>query len=667
MLTCRSEVQKISSQIIDFIHTYQFTSQIEFNIRAENHQFMSSILSDNFDINEIDGSDIASAFDDRLQALPLILNLSSQEVQQILSLENDANIEILLKAYLAKIEICYGKKYYLDFIQFLMCITEAFEGLTLNELSIMIGNHDTTLREICFLKDASPLLKELRSYHGNIYFSSWQYKDYLRSIYKTEFIFLLEEWREQIKQVNYKKDIYITESYEEVLLYFCANLSELQDIYKIHKKTENGSNFDDTYKLVLSINNICLTTSSSDQIHKAKRRLRGLGTVEITIEHLIDKGVREEKYIVLLLESASNAIHDAVILRELALATDIIERLNDFIDVYANLFNKNNCRITFCLARFYTNYMTKYCEEYDTEKAELYYVKAISTLDRVIPSQDFEKCFLDIRKALLQNYIGVFRNLKPQEMLCKTAKLFEFIQENPDSFDKASTLLMIAMNYKSAGMFDKSRQILLYCCDMTEKILQDRNISYMDLTNTYELEIYMSIYWRIVQSTNEMVKQNIDNVSFTELKISIAILDDFISSIITASNLGYGYFDSLRPDMMTTAALLRNSIAYKLEKSALCNMKSRVINRIEDYKLEAFQIVHIITTLYEKLNKADFAYNKIDGMYNQMNCACVYAGFGDLESAINLLEKIIHYYKPQNQQENIVYQTLCKKLNEFKT
>ena len=59
-------------------------------------------------------------------------------------------------------------------------------------------------------------------------------------------------------------------------------------------------------------------------------------------------------------------------------------------------------------------------------------------------------------------------------------------------------------------------------------------------------------------------------------------------------------------------------------------------------------------------------YNKIDGMFNRMNCACVYAGFGEYEKAVSLLEYIIDFYHPENQQENMVHNTLRRKLAEIK-
>ena len=54
-------------------------------------------------------------------------------------------------------------------------------------------------------------------------------------------------------------------------------------------------------------------------------------------------------------------------------------------------------------------------------------------------------------------------------------------------------------------------------------------------------------------------------------------------------------------------------------------------------------------------------------MFNLMNCACIYAGFGDLERGVELLQKVISEFSPANGQEEQVYQILERKLTELQT
>lgn len=119
---------------------------------------------------------------------------------------------------------------------------------------------------------------------------------------------------------------------------------------------------------------------------------------------------------------------------------------------------------------------------------------------------------------------------------------------------------------------------------------------------------------------------------------------------------------------MTTAALLRNTIACKA--GAFRERKDRISwapeEYIERYREEAFSAVKIIMTAYENLDKAHVRYNRIDAVFNQMNCACVYAGFGEMERAVELLERILLGFVPENEQERMVYGILENKLLEFK-
>ena len=52
-------------------------------------------------------------------------------------------------------------------------------------------------------------------------------------------------------------------------------------------------------------------------------------------------------------------------------------------------------------------------------------------------------------------------------------------------------------------------------------------------------------------------------------------------------------------------------------------------------------------------------------MFNLMNSACIYAGFGDSERGVELLQKVISEFSPANGQEEQVYQILERKLTEL--
>lgn len=262
----------------------------------------------------------------------------------------------------------------------------------------------------------------------------------------------------------------------------------------------------------------------------------------------------------------------------------------------------------------------------------------------------------------------MLRNVNPDKTLQLLSKFEEECSQEAETFQKINDMLMIAMCYKSLKKYEDSETVISTACELAEKILEVRGISYEDLINSYEQMIYMTVYCRLAQRINEKAKRDIDSVSFLEIKINICILDYFINCVILASQKGYGYFDFIRLDMMTTVTLLRNTVAVKLDicRKRRIQFSAGTVKTIEEYKEEAIQAVNIIETAYQRLDEAGVSYNKIDGMYNQMNCSCVCAGFGEYEKAIRMLDRIINFYSPDNSQEVMVYDLLQKKLAEIK-
>lgn len=95
-------------------------------------------------------------------------------------------------------------------------------------------------------------------------------------------------------------------------------------------------------------------------------------------------------------------------------------------------------------------------------------------------------------------------------------------------------------------------------------------------------------------------------------------------------------------------------------------VESHPAEYIDRYREEVFSAVKIIMTVYENLDKAHVRYNRIDTVFNQMNCACIYAGFGEMERVAKLLERILSGFVPENEQERMVYGILENKLLEIR-
>lgn len=145
-------------------------------------------------------------------------------------------------------------------------------------------------------------------------------------------------------------------------------------------------------------------------------------------------------------------------------------------------------------------------------------------------------------------------------------------------------------------------------------------------------------------------------------------MDEFIQYIIESSHRGFGYFDMMRLNFMTTDALLRNSLSVKLDYSCFkaINMWDGRVLTASDIRDESYKIIAMIKQGYRTLKNGGIAYNKIDAMFNLMNCACIYSSFGDQEEGIDLLRRTIDEYTAVNEQVVSVHRILEKKLQELK-
>lgn len=665
ILTCRAEKEEVPPVISDFIDRFDFNASIEFDIRKENHALMAEILTEKYQLPDKEAGEVATALDDRLSLLPLLLGQDRQEVFKLTTLPKDAlSLETMLESYLKRMQLCYGKVYFKDFIKFVLTVTEATEGLTLGEISALSAGRNTTTRELCYLRDSAPLLVEYRSYRGNLFgISRAEYREYFRKQYLNVFRELVLEWKSQLEQFG--GDVGKMDRVSaDILLYLCSNLAEFTLAFQCDKELSIEK---DKTEILYKINMICRAVSMADQVHRNRRALHGMTSVTRTIEQLVEMRVADQQLVDLYLDCMIDMTERAVDLREMKWIGEAVQRTKALIEENEELFCVNTEERRIKLAGFYGHGMICFCEEYDAEKAEEYCGKAIEALGDSCPQNDaLKEKYGAVRKVLLHNYLGVNRNRKPAEILVQAEKFKMTVDNEMDSFSKASDYLMIAMCYKSAHRFEEAECLLRDSCDLMERILQERKIRPQALTDAGEEEIYSTAYWRMCQCVNERISIGTNAADFWELKIAIAIMDQFIQHMTDISQSGFGYFDMMRLNFMTTAALLRNSLAAKLSDSYLRKVivEGRKLT-IPDLKEESYRIVEMVWQCYQNLKRGGIAFNRIDAMFNLMNCSCVYAGFGEYERGMEFLKKIIGEYTPHNEQEEMVHRILEGKLQEM--
>ena len=667
VLTCRAEKEEVLPAVLDFTERYPFTDRVEFDLHGENHSFLVEILKKRFDLTEIEAGRIAAALDDRLVALPL---LEGQDKKEILRLADQAatgvlSLTDLAKGYLDRLSLRYGKNYFQEAVRFLMTVSEATEGLTFAEISQLYAGKGPTIQELCFLRDLYPFLTEYRSYRGNVFvLSREEYRDSLQSAYHSVFSEMVRSWRMMLEAVQIDERLMADTLAQDVLLYICANLA----VWQTERRGDSDFSIEKSGKNILEkIYMICQAVPMYDKIHREKRAFQGLFSVINTIVKMMELQKAEQKQGDLLLVCGAKAVEKAVNLREMQAGKDIAEGITQMIDQYPGLFPVDMAERKTNQAVFYGQAMVRFCEEYEEKKAEEFYGRALECLEKLNKDDGYEERSRQIRRALLHNYLGTKRNSEPQETLKLAGELENILKKEEPSFETASDYVMISACYRSAGQGETAEEMLWKTCDMMEQILDSRKIPWEQLTDVHELELYFTAYWRLFQFIDDRMQTGFQNVMFWELKVAVQVMDEFISYMIGISQQGSSCFDMMRLNFMMTAALLRNALAAKMTNIRLPEVWLRNHTRVSeaDLKEESYKIVGILEESYRKLLKNGIAVNKIDAMFNLMNCACIYAGFGDSERGVELLQKVISEFSPANGQEEQVYQILERKLTEL--
>lgn len=667
VLTCRAEKEEVLPTVLDFTERYPFTDRAEFDLHGENHSFLVEILKSRFNLTETEADRIAAALNDRLVALPL---LEGQDKNEILKLADQAatgvlSLTDLAKGYLDRLSLRYGKKYFQDAVRFLMTVSEATEGLTFAEISQLYAGKGPTIQELCFLRDLYPFLTEYRSYRGNVFvLSREEYRDSLQSAYHNVFSEMVRSWRMMLEAVQLDERLRADSLGQDVLLYICANLA----VWQTERSGDKGFSMEGSGKNILEkIYTLCQAVPMYDKIHREKRAFQGLFSVINTIVKMIELQKAEQKQGDLLLVCGASAIEKAVNLREMQAGKDIAERITQMIDQYPGLFPADTAERKINQAVFYGQAMVRFCEEYEERKAEEFYGRALECLEKLSEDDGYVERSRQIRRVLLHNYLGTKRNSEPQETLKLARELENILEKEEPSFETASDYVMISACYRSAGQGETAEEMLRKTCDMMEQILYRRKIGWQQLTDVHELELYFTAYWRLFQLINDRIQTGIQSAMFWELKVAVQVMDKFISYMIGISQQGNSCFDMMRLNFMLTAALLRNSLAAKMTNTGLPGARLRNHTWVSEAELkeEAYKIVGILEESYRKLLKNRIAVNKIDAMFNLMNSACIYAGFGDSERGVELLQKVISEFSPANGQEEQVYQILERKLTEL--
>lgn len=619
ILTCRKEMAEIPPQVCDFINRYHFTDQVCFELEQENEQLLRRYLEEKLKFDQNQSLTLAKALEDRFSALPLLRYFSVTDIWNSLAENKDAlRLDTLADAYLKILQQRYGTRYFAQFVEFLVLIASETEPLTLVELAFLVEQLGMSVRYMCFLKDASPFLAEYRHYRGNVYvFAQEELRKWIKKRYKKELLELAESWELCLQALPVDQTVECSIVELDALLYMGANLAW---IYQ-----ENEKSIVDK-RILKTMLMICYSVPPGEQIHRVVRSQHGLETIFYTIAGEIQKRLFAMGDIEMFLDVAARMIHQYMILQRHVECEQMINKVKDCVTILACEGIDKTPRIRQQIAVFWSQAMLYYAELYQIHEAEACFGQARKLLEDMSDwsVEELEKG-KEINKALIHNYIGLYRNIDYKRAEPFLQELYEIALAGMHDYDGVNDMLMVAMAYKSGRNDQKAEEILREACGWLDNLGEPATIM--------EMELWTVTQWRLCQSINERCHTN--QVTLSEIRMAKSMMDDIINHTILVEQQGYPVMALHKPDFMTTGMLLRGTEAALLSEIPGQEEQFHII------KNEAIQAADMVRSLYQNMKAGGTSYDRITGSFNLMNCACIYAEFGRYAEALQQLEGIL--------------------------
>ena len=645
ILTCRKETSEIPPQVCDFINIYHFTDQVCFELDQENEELLRRYLEEKLKFNKNQSLTLAKALEDRFSALPLLRYFSVRDIWNALAGNKNAlRLENLADAYLKLLEQRYGARYFSQFVEFLVLIADETEPLTMLELAFLVEQQRLPVRYMCFLKDASPFLIEYRHYRGNVYvFAQEELRKWIKERYKKELLVLAEGWELRLQALPVDQTVECSIVELDTLLYMGANLAR---IYR-----ENEKSIADK-RILKTMLMICYSVAPDQQIHRVIRSQHGLETIFYTIAAEIQKHSFEMEDIEMFLDVAARMVHQYAILQRHVECEQMINKVEDCITILSCEGIDQTPRIRLQIAIFCSQAMLYYADLYQIHEAEAYFLQARKLLEDMSGwSVEELKKGKEINKALIHNYIGLYRNIDFKRVEPFLQELYEIALAGAHDYSAVSDMLMVAMAYKSGRNEQKAEEILREACGWFDNLGEPETIM--------ETELQTVTHWRLCQSINERCHTN--QVTLSEIRMAKNMMDDIINHTIMLEQQGYLVMALHKPDFMTTGMLLRGTEAVLL--SVIPDQKEQ----FDIIKKEAIQAADTVRTLYQNMKVEGVSYDRVTGCFNLMNCACIYAEFGRYAEALQQLEEILKdLNRVQNPAEEQVRAIVSGKYEEIR-
>lgn len=152
--------------------------------------------------------------------------------------------EKLFDLYLSKLQYLYGDKYFQNISRLLYVLAICREPVTLQELTILIGEDKPTFKLLAYLMDLRGFIKVERSYRGNLFsISHTEWRNEIKSRNQKEIALLIKDWlmileTTTVEQIDFHHDA------DDAFMYLCCHIGEDAKLYSTEEdvKRSQGEN-----------------------------------------------------------------------------------------------------------------------------------------------------------------------------------------------------------------------------------------------------------------------------------------------------------------------------------------------------------------------------------------------------------------------------------------
>ncbi|MDA8227715.1 MAG: hypothetical protein M0T74_08485 [Desulfitobacterium hafniense] len=219
LLTCRSD-SLISPVLLNFIQSFGFTRQINFQRTCENRDLLiktiQKLYSNNGKTVSIeDAEKIVEPLDNRFTGIRILKTLIgiNRELEFLKPKQTG-----IIKCYFQEIEKCYGQKYFRQLINYIIVLALSEHPLTMTEIISLSSGEEICLQDIAFLYDLKPVSTAYHNIFGGLLLwkSNDELTEFVETEYKDEIIELMENWH---RIILYKKEFSTKELLEYSYLF----------------------------------------------------------------------------------------------------------------------------------------------------------------------------------------------------------------------------------------------------------------------------------------------------------------------------------------------------------------------------------------------------------------------------------------------------------------